>query len=227
MKKLLIVLFASFLFLFGTSCISIWLNAFDFDNYWIPLAIGCSIILVSIALIVIYQKIKIQLFLYLVFVINFIAMGFLIKTWHLFRGYNLDLYVLILISLGCVGYLVIFYVLSYIPIFSKHFKSYLLTFLVVSIVAYIILIIVTKTSYLSTFGYYMIIEIGFLLALSVYTENINDLIKSISLSTFLVIIVAIIIIMLMLDGSPDVYDADANLDLISPKEQSRIRTIKL
>ena len=73
----------------------------------------------------------------------------------------------------------------------------------------------------------MIIEIGFLLALSVYTNNINDLIKSISFSTFLVIIVAIIIIMLMLDASPDIYDADDNLDLMSPKEQSKISAIKI
>ena len=219
MKKLFIVASSSFIFLLFTSLVLIFLNIFEFKNYWISLIIGCGIIIFSIVLLILYLKLKVQFILYLIFFINIIAMGFLIKIWHMYKGYNLDLSVFLLISLACIGYLLIFYLLSFIPLFSKHFKIFVVVYIILSIIGYVILIDLTKTDYLSTYGYYMIIEIGFIFALSIYSNNIKDLIKSICVSTFMIIIVAIIMIIIMLDGDFDLDFIDGDLDFMSPKDQ--------
>ena len=67
----------------------------------------------------------------------------------------------------------------------------------------------------------MIVEIGFLLALSVYTSSKKELFKTITISTFIVIIVAIIIALIMLDADLDFGFFDENFDIMSPKEQKR------
>ncbi len=219
MKKLLIVASSSFIFLFFTSLISMFLNIFEFKNYGISFIIGCGIIILSIVFLILYLNLKVQVILYLIYFINIIAMGFLIKTWHMYKGYNLDLSVFLLISLACIGYLLIFYLLSFIPLFNKHFKIFVAVYLILSIIGYVILIDLTKTDYLSTYGYYMIIEIGFIFALSIYSNNIKDLIKSICVSTFMIIIVAIIMIIIMLDGDFDLDFIDGDLDFMSPKDQ--------
>ena len=224
MKKISIVLLSSLLFLFCTSLISFCLKIFNFTNAWIPVIIGSVAILLSLGLLVVYLKVKKQFVLYLIFGFNILAMSFLIRSWHIYRGYNLELYVLLLVSLVCTAYLLFYYLLSYIPLFTKHFKLYLFIFMGLSITAYIILIFTTKTNYISTLGYYMIIELGFLLALSTYTDNKNSLLKAISFSTYLVIVVAIIIIIIMLDGEPDFDLMDGGLDLMSPREQLKAKT---
>lgn len=224
MKKLLLIILASFIFLLGASITYLSLELISFTKALIPLLIGASLIVLSIIALIVFLIKETNVILYVIFFINMISMGFLIKSWHIFRGYNFELYTFILISLLCIAYLIIFYVLSFIPIFSKHYGIFLIVFLILSIIAYIALIICTKTDFLSTYGYYMIIEIGFLLAMSVYTNNNKEIIKAISFSTFLVIIVCIIIAIIMLDGEPEFDLYGANFDLMSPKEQLELKS---
>ena len=218
MKKLLIVVLTSLAFLLGSSIVCYGLSALTFDKAWKPLVIGSIIIVVALILIIISRK---KLFLILVFISNMIALGFLIKAWHVFKSYNLLFSELLIISLFCVIYLVLFYFLSYIPLFSNHYKLFLVIFLLASLAIYLVLIWITTTYYLSTYGYYMIVEIGFLLALSVYTSSKKELFKTITISTFIVIIVAIIIALIMLDADLDFGFFDENFDIMSPKEQKR------
>ena len=197
------------------------LSLFSFNNGYVPLIIGSCIIVIAIVLLVFYLKIKKNFILYFIFLINMIAMGFLIKSWHVYRNYNLDLYVFLLISIACCLYLLLFYLLSLIPLLSKYYKLFLIIFIIGSIISYVILITLTETNYLSTLGFYMIIELGFLLSLSVYTKDYVSLIKSISFSSFLVIIVAIIITIIMLDGDFDLDITGGYFDVMSPREQER------
>ncbi len=226
MKKLFIIIISSLLFLFGVSFVSLLLSIFSFTKAWIPLTIGSSIIVLSIIMLIIYLKSLKTCILYLIFIVNMIAMGFLIKSWHIYRGYNLELHILLLIAIACSLYLIGFFLLSLIPIFSSHYEVFSVIVLLLSIISYVVLIILTSTNYLSTYGYYMIIEIGFIFALSVYNENYKSMMKSISFSTFLVIIVAIIIALIMLDGEPDFDIINNDFNLMSPKEQMKIKSLK-
>ena len=108
MKKLFITIGASLLFLFGTSVTCLILKTVDFARAWQPLVIGCILIVVSLIILVIYKKTHFSVDLYFIYLVNMISMGFLVNSWHIFREYDLEFYVLMLISLACVLYLILY-----------------------------------------------------------------------------------------------------------------------
>ena len=217
MKKLSIVIISSLLFLLCTSLVCFILGSINFSSVWIPFGIGVGILIVSV--VVAFSLKKVDFVKYMILIANSIALGFLIRTWHIFRNYHLDFWMLTLISLMCIVYLLVFYLISLVPLFSKYYKTYIAIFLILSIVTYILLIIYTTTTYISTYGYYMIIEIGFILALSVDTKSCKELVKALALSTFSVIIVAIIIGLIMLEADFDLDLTGFDFDFVSPRKQ--------
>ena len=79
----------------------------------------------------------------------------------------------------------------------------------------------TKTSFVSTFGYYMIIEAAFILALCDSSNNYLELFRNITLSSYSVFIVAIIIALLMLETDFDFYVGNAKIGDEAPKSPIR------
>lgn len=222
MKKLFLIVAVSFVFLMVSSFVCYLLKFITFNAAWVPLVIGSAIIVPSLMLLFPYYKLGKVRYLNYILVLNMISMGFLIKSWHLFRGYQLQFWVLALVSLACVIYLLIYYFLSFVPLFSKHYTVYLIIMVILSLAGYIALIATTKTTFISTYGYYMIIELGFVLALSSDTKSKADVLGSITLSTFTIIIVAVIIAAFMLGGDVDFdFSSGGFFELKSPKEQLR------
>ena len=81
----------------------------------------------------------------------------------------------------------------------------------------------TKTTYVSTFGYYVIIEIAFIFAMCKNQNKMQKLFKDIVLSTYSIFVVAIIIAIIML-GADSIDGIDPSLDpdfegLSSPRKQ--------
>ncbi|MBQ7307993.1 MAG: hypothetical protein IJW82_05640, partial [Clostridia bacterium] len=125
------------------------------------------------------------------------------RAWYVFRVFNNSLLTMILVSLTCNLYLWIFYLLAKIPFLKNHFYWTFWVYLLASIIAYVLVVCYTKTTYVSTFGYYMIIQIAFMFALCSECKTIFDLIRNITLSTYSVFVVIVIILLLLLSEDSD------------------------
>ncbi len=211
MKKITIVSLASFLFLLlasGTAIITRYL----FDEAESALFVGIAILIGSgITAIVIRERKIINV---ICFFINSIAMGILIRAWYIFRGFDNTFLTMMLVSLATVLYLWVFFALSKIPFIHKSKALYtVLCVLYVSIsaLAYVIAVTKTHTTYLSTFGYYMIIELAFIFAMSLEVNSPDELIRNLTLSTysiFLAVIIAAVIALLVVAGGDGDCDCD-------------------
>ncbi len=210
MKKLKIVSFLSFGFLLLASVVTFGLKNTYFVNPWLPLIIGGVILLFSgLAAIIGKKSTVINLICYAV---SGVALGFCIRAWYMYRGFDNPFWVLVLVSLVCVSYLWVAFALSRLPFAQAHPALFVILLLVVSLAAYICLVIFTKTTYVSTFGYYMIVEIAFLFAMFTECESTKELIRHVTLSTYSVAVVILLIALMLLAGDGADFDLDLSLD---------------
>lgn len=198
MKKISIVSIMSFIFLIISSIVAYLLQYISFNKAINPLLIGL-IILVSSGLLAIFTKKKIGLNI-ICFMLSAIALGFCIRAWYIFRNFDNSFFTIFLVSLACVAYLWIFFILAHIPIFEKYFTAFFWLYFIISFIAYVFVIAFTKTTYVSTFGYYMLIEMAFIFALCAESKNLKELVRAITLSTYSVFVVAFIILLFMYGG---------------------------
>lgn len=213
MKKISLVSIASFIFLFLCSVTALLLKNFITDQ-WVAFGIGLAILAVSgIIAFLVRERVAINI---LCFFISSVAMGFLIRSWYINRVFNNSLWLMCLISLAAVLYLWIFFALSKIPFIHKSKAAYIVLcvlYAIISVGAYLAVMLNTKTTYISTFGFYMIIEFAFIFAMSLEVNNNRELIRNIALSSYSVFIVAIVIALLfaVMAGGGD-CDCDCGAD---------------
>ena len=171
MRKNLKICGISLIFFIISSIIAYLLKYMKLINPIVPLLVGFGILIFSGILAFVAKKLY---FLNIVcFILNSIALGLCIRAWYIYRNFDNNIWIMLLVSLVSSLYILIFYLYSRIPIFDRHPVLMTLLFFVISIVAYILLVIYTKTTFLSTYGYYMIVEISFLFA-SFSSENSNE-----------------------------------------------------
>lgn len=223
MKKISIVSAMSFLFLIICSTVAYFLRYVSFNSAIVPLVVGVVVLILS-GVLAIFAKQK-NLLNIICFVLSAIALGFLIRAWYIFRGFDNSFLTILLVSLACIVYLWIFYLLTFIPFFEKHFNWFFWIYFILSFIAYILVIIFTKTTFVSTFGYYMIIEMAFIFALCAESKNLTELVRSITISTYSVFIVAIIIILFMSGG--DGFDADFSGFSLNEKKTPKNQRVDL
>lgn len=202
------------------SIVAYCLRFTDFNNKVYLLVTGVGILVVSGILFAITHKIFV--FRIICFIFNAVALGFCIRCWYVFRGFDNPLWLMLLVSLACLVYLLVFYALLYIPTIEKHFKIYIWIMLAITVIIYFILVCAVKTTFLSTFGYYLIIEFAFIFAMCADADAISELLFNITVSTYSVFIVAIIIAICMFAG--DGFDlpidgGDGSLEISSPKDK--------
>ncbi len=196
LRKTFTVTVGSFVFLLVCSSVAYFTNGFivsvsRLDNILILLGIGVGILLVSgITAAFIGENIPLNIICSL---LSAIALGFCICAWHTLRGLENDFYVLVLVSLAAAGYLWIYFLLSKISIFEEHLIMYTVLFLLLSIGAYIPIVLLTRTTFLSTFGYYMLIELAFVYAVFSNSGGSRSLLRDFTLSTYSVFGVAVIV----------------------------------
>ena len=203
------------------SIVAYCLRFTDFNNKVYLLVTGVGILVVSGILFAITHKIFV--FRIICFIFNAVALGFCIRCWYVFRGFDNPLWLMLLVSLACLVYLLVFYALLYIPTIEKHFKIYIWIMLAITVIIYFILVCAAKTTFLSTFGYYLIIEFAFIFAMCADADAISELLFNITVSTYSVFIVAIIIAICMFAG--DGFDlpidgGDGSLGISSPKDKT-------
>src|SRR5690554_3492366 len=163
MKKTTLVSIFSFIFLMLSSLFSYLFKNVNFGVVWLSLVLGVFLMAIS-GLIAFVNKKSFKANI-ICFILNSIALGLYIRTWYNFRNFDNSLITITLVSLACVVYLWIFFGALHIPFLNKHYGIFLVIYILISIVVYITLIFVSKTTYLSTFGYYMIVQIAFIFSL--------------------------------------------------------------
>ena len=210
MKKVAIVSVLSFVFLLIASIVECILSTAQFSSAWAPLIIGVVILSAS-GIVAIFGKEKVFINV-LCFIISGVALGFCIRAWYIFRCFNNNLGVLILVSLCCILYLWIVFALSKLNFAGNHPCLFIVIVMVVSLIIYVCLVAFTKTTYVSTLGYYMIIEIAFLFAMFASVDDGFELFRNVTLSTYSVLVVAIIIAIMILSESAD-FDFSFDFDL--------------
>lgn len=218
-KKISLVSIISLLFLVLSSVVAYYLKFKDLKN-WTSLLIGVLIALFSGVLALTFKKIKITKYISLF--LNAIALGFCIRAWYIYRSYDNTLLLMIAVSLLSLCYLWMFYLFLYLPFIEKYINVFFILYVILSLIGYVLLIIFTKTTWLSTFGYYMIVEISFIIGLCMTTDSIDELVKIMLLCSFSVFIVALIIAILMLGGDGIDFDFDLGIgggNRSSPKKK--------
>jgi len=219
MKKITLVSIISFSFFLLSSILTYCLKGIDNISPWKFFIPGVAVLVVSgIIALIFKEKVSIACLL-----INSVSLGLLIKAWYLYTGYTNSLLVMILLSLACLLYIWIFYGLIQIPFIEKHINGFALIFAIISVIAYILIIIFTKTTFMSTLGYYSIINMAFVLCLcmNMKTNKSNELFKNMMIASFSVAFVGVIIALIMLEVD-DVADVDilpSDFNLKNPKKE--------
>lgn len=192
MKKISIVSFASFVFLFLCSSVAVLMENV-FESAVSALITGVVILTLSgVIAFVIRERTIINM---ICFLLSSVAMGILIRAWYINRGFENSFSTVCMVSLATVFYLWLFFALSKIPFIHRSKAAYTILcvlYAVLSAVIYFAVMLNTETTFVSTFGFYMIIELAFIFAMSLEVNTKAELIRNLTLSTYSVFIVAII-----------------------------------
>lgn len=208
MKKIYLVSIISILFFSLSSLVSYTLKFSDTENKWFFFGLGIALILISGLIAGFFHEQKTTNISCLI--INSIALGFLIRSWHMFGKYDNSLIALLLVSLSITLLIWLYYLLLFIPFFDRHPILFTILFIILIITVYIIIMCNTSTPYMSTFGFYMIVLFAFIVAMCSKTKTFSELIFNMLIATYSIILVAIIMGLLMLAG--DGADFDLGLD---------------
>lgn len=193
MKKITIVSLTSFIFLLLCSAVA-KLTEGVFADFKTPLIIGAAILALSgILAFIVRETTPVNIFCA---VLSAVAMGFILRSWYILRGLENSILIMALISLGAVVYLWIYFALIRIPCVRESAGvtvAITALYVVISIVIYILLVLCTKTTFVSTVGFYAFLEISFIFAMSLEVNDTDELIRNLTLSTYSVLAVAVIV----------------------------------
>lgn len=205
MKRCLKTLAISFAFLITTSVVGYLARFIPLDFWWI-FGIATGILVVGIAIACIWWKRR-RVKLVSIF-INAVAMGFYLRSWYINRGFDNPLWLMLCMSLLAAAYLLVFILPLYINAINRHYGWYLLVFTILSLAGYICLVVFTTTTWVSTLGYYGLLNLGFIMTMSMDGKNKFKLYTSWQVASYTVIVCAIIILLIVLggDGAGDFLD---------------------
>ena len=198
MRKIAVVSGASLIFLIFSSIVAYMLRYTRWSGAWAYLLAGVGILLVS-SLFALLGKESTPVNIACFFVSS-VALGFCIRAWYVFRGFDNTLPVMLLVSVAAVAYLAVFALLGRIPLIKKHINLCVWIYIILSTIGYVIVIFTTNTTFVSTFGYYMIVESAFILAMVKSTDGFSGMVRALALSTYSIFAAAAIIALLMLAG---------------------------
>ena len=134
--------------------------------------------------------------------LNSVSMGFYLRSWYINRGFNNSIWLMLAVSLLASVYFIVFLLPLLIPALNRHYGWYVLAFTLLSIVGYVLLVLLTETTWVSTLGYYGILQLGFIISLSFKCDTREELFNSFLASSYSVAVCALIILLVVLsDGN--------------------------
>lgn len=194
MKRCLQTLAVSFAFLIVTSVVGYSAQYIPLDFWWI-FGIASGILAVGAVLAVILRKKR--AYKYAAIFINAVAMGFYLRSWYINRGFNNPLWLMLCMALLATAYLFVIMLVAAIPRLEKFRFWFITGFVLLSFVGYLLLVFLTKTTWVSTLGYFGLIQLGFAVSLS---AKENGKLTAWLLSSYSVALCASIILIIALGG---------------------------
>lgn len=212
MKKISVVSSVSLLFLVLSSVVAFLTRDLGWESY-VYAIVGVVLLAIS-GVIAFFAKRDIR-FNVVASSVSAVGMGFLIRAWYVLRSLENNFGTMILVSLAAVAYIWLFFVITRIPYIRRHKRAYVafvLSYLIISAVVYTVVVFTTKTTFVSTFGYYMLIEMAFIFAMSLEVDSTEELVRNITLSTYSIFAVALIVIVFVCIGALGGGDCDCDGD---------------
>jgi hypothetical protein len=210
MKKTTFVSVASFVFLLTASTVEYFTRSLLTDAVS-TLVRGVIILLISGIIALIARERRVPNII--CFFISAVAMGILLRAWYINRGFANSYLVMLLVSLASALYISVFFFISKLPFVNGSKRAYTalcVIYAIASVAGYIVVVFTTETTYVSTFGYYMIIELAFIFAMSLEVDNMDGLIRNLTLSTYSVFVVAIIVAIFVIIAAAGGGDCDCD-----------------
>lgn len=130
------------------------------------------------------------------FFVNGVALGICIRAWYLYRRIDNDIFTLILVCIACIAYIWLFVALCQIPVLARHIRAFFWVWLILSALGYFAAVTFTKTTFVSTFGIYMLVLCSFAYAVVRPAENKRELLRTLTVSTYTVFVLIVIIAVL-------------------------------
>lgn len=197
MKRCLQTLAVSLAFLITASVVGYIGRFIPLDFWWI-FGIATAILVVSVILSL--ALCKNPTYKLISVFINAVSMGFYLRSWYINRGFDNALWLMLCVSLLAAAYLFIFILPLYIDAINRHYGWYLLVFTVLSVAGYVCLVVLTKTTWVSTLGYYGLLQLGFIMTMSMDGNNRIKLYNSWQVASYTVAVCAVIILIIVLGG---------------------------
>ena len=208
MKKITIVSAVSFLFLLVCSIVA-RITEHTFESVQPPLIIGVVVLALSgVVALIVRESLPANI---ICSTVSAVAMGFVMRAWYVLRGLENSIFTMALIALGAVVYLWIYFAIIRIPVVKESEGVTIAVtalYVILSIVIYLILVFGTETNFVSTIGYYAFIELSFIFAMSLEVNDNKELIRNLTISTYSVFIVAIVVAVFALAASGGDCDCD-------------------
>ncbi|MCX4286044.1 MAG: hypothetical protein OSJ68_01910 [Clostridia bacterium] len=157
--------------------------------------------------------------------VNAVSMGFYLRSWYVNRGFDNPLWLMLCVSLLAAAYLFVFILPLYVNAINRHYGVYLILFTILSIAGYVCLVVLTKTTWVSTLGYFGLLQLGFIITMSMEGHDRIWLWESWQVASYTVAVCAVIILIIALsvteggDGVIDGLDFDVSGGKISSPRQ--------
>lgn len=218
MKRIFHTLAASFLFLAVCSLVGYLAYFTNITDFWVMFGIACGVLVAGVVLGLVKNRVcKI-----IAFFVNAVSMGFFLQSWYINRGFNNPLWLMLLVTLLAVAYMLVFALPLLIPAVNRHYKVYLLIFILLSLGGYVALLAFTKTTWVSTLGYYGILQLSFILGSSFKCNDFDEEVRALLISSYSIIVCAAIILIVVLGGdSCDCGSCDCGGDVGSPVQNKQ------
>lgn len=218
MLRVLRTLVASFLFLTVTSLVGYTAYFFNITDFWIMFGIASGVLVVGILIgIIKHKSAKIVSFF-----VNAVSMGFYLQSWYINRGFENSVWLMLGVATLAVAYMMVFALPLLIPAVNRHYGIYLIIFILLSLGGYVALLVFTKTTWVSTLGYFGLLQLSFILGSSFDCTDFDDEIRALWLSSYSIVVCAAIILAIVAGG--DSCDASCDCcggDVTSPVKRGK------
>lgn len=196
-KRTLVTFGVSAAFLAATSVVG-YLAKYIPLEFWGIFGVAAGILFVSVVLSITLRKVKSITAATLI--LNAISMGFFLRAWYINRKFDNPLWLILLTALLAALYMAVYVLPLFIPVLRRHCVVYSAVFVALSIAGYVCLIVFTKTTWVSTLGYFGILQLGFSFALLYKSKDVSCTLRSLQIASFSVVICAVIIALVALGG---------------------------
>lgn len=196
MKRTLITILFCLLFLLASSVTAFVLRYVNINSVGGMFGLASGVLVTGIALHILLRK-KNALKL-IPFFVNSVSMGAYLRSWYIYRGFDNALWLIALMAVVASAVLLVFAAFLLIPKINDHYGIFMLVFVLILLAVYILLVMFTQNTWVSTLGFYGIVALAFVVGLSLSTDAEAFPYATLVWSSYSILICAVIIAIVVL-----------------------------